>query len=764
MKRQCLAWLAVGAMLGGCGEQQAQGALAEPQVALKAVAGTRSAVEGVRVDLRPGWNAVGFQATTLTALDSTATGLAFFNGTGYTTGSVNAATVNEGEGGRRGFWVFANAAGSLTYSGTGGPDFVQLAAGWNLVSFATSAELPGTRLSAQQNGASVPLNQAVLTTFSEIQPDGTYRSVDVTGGGVLQPGRAAWVFAAAPTRLLVSQPPSPSPSPGSTSSPAPPGSSLALTPAHPTIQVFSYVQLNVSGASGPLEWSSSVPSVAAVDAQGLVRGLNKGQATVTVRSAGQAAETTVTVTDVAPPPGGGNPSPTPALFVPSVISRQNGLQGAPAGVTDNAASPNYIPRQLSDDGRYAVFLSNEPTLPGGGTFATQAYRRDLTTGATELASSHNGNIGSTVLEATISPDGRYVAFSAFCGGTPNNDYGPSGSSGPFTGGATTRSYVYLRDMNGPTLRLVSCAAGQPTVRANQASSPFTADQPAVSNNGAFVAYRYRGTAPNAVTGPTAPVVTPDRFHVYRADMTGGTPMARVLSVAPTGATGVVEGNANSDQPSISSDGRYVAYHSLATNLIPSSSGLGDDVFRADGTAVQADVQLASRPFGSVAPSGASGAQDFPSLSADGRYVALRTNDQGVYQAGTGAVNRQTVRVDLGSGLPRPVIHASASSGGAAADAACNAPFLAGNGGYVAFTSAATNLGTPNNGFIQLIRRNLGGTACTLASGLSGTPANEDVQHGSLSADGQQATFYTRATNLGLNSPPFLYFYHVLLGP
>jgi len=747
-------------MLAGCGEHHAQGVQDEPTLSLKAVAGPRSAVDGVRVELRPGWNAVGFQATTLTSLAADAAGLAYFNGTGYVTGSVTTATVNEGQGGRRGFWVFANAAGNLTYSGTGGPDFVELNTGWNLVSFATSAELPGTRLSAQQNGASVPLGQAVLTTFSEIQPDSSYRAVDVGNGGVLQPGRPAFVFANAPTRLVVSQP-APSPIPGG---------SLTLSPANPSIPVLSDVQFSaLSGGESVsgLEWSSSAPSVAAVvNPQGLVRGLNRGQAVITARGpAGQVAETNVTVTDVAPAPGPTPAtSPTPALFVPSVISRADGAAGAPAAVTDNSSTPTYVPRLVSDDGRYAVFLSSAVSLPGGGTFVTQAYRRDRTTGATELVSSHNGNIGSTVLEAAISPDGRYVAFSAFCGGTPANDYGPSGGSGPFTGGAATRSYIYLRDMNSPTLRLVSCAAGQPTVRANPASNPDTARQPAVSSGGSFVAYRYRGTAPNAITGPTAPTITSDRNHVYRADMTGGTPVARVLSVAPTGATGVLEGDADSDQPSISNDGRYVAYHSAATNLIPSSTGLGDDVFRADGTAVQADVQLASRPFGSVAPSGASGAQDFPSLSADGRYVALRTSDSGLYQAGSIGVPRQAARVDLGSGLPLPVIHASADTGGGPAGSDCNLPFLAGNAGYVAFTTTATDLGTPSNGSAQLVRRNLSGTAYTLASQLSGTPADAGVLFGGLTADGQQAVFVTTATNLGLNSPPFQYLYHVFLGP
>lgn len=745
------------AALSGCGGQQvAAGASPSPGAArtLKQSAGTQSTVQSVRVDLRAGWNGVGFQSTQVTSLDAPAavSGLAFFNGTNYTTGSLNAATINADAGGRRGFWVFASAPASFTYSGSGGPDFVDLQAGWNLVSFATSAPLPGSSLRASRNGASVPLDQAVLTAFTEIQPDNSYRTVDVANGGTLEPGRACWVFAGSPTRLSVELPtPSPVPSPVS--------GQFTVLPANPSVQVFAYVQLNAlaGGQPVPVTWTSSAPSVAAVDSQGLVRGLNPGQATVQARDAGGGtSQTLVTVTDTAPPVP--LPSPSTALFVPSLISRADGLQGAPVAPTDTVGTPPAsLPRQLSDDGRYAVVLASGAGLPAAGV---QAYRREVTTGAMTLASSHNGIAAPLVRDASISPDGRYIAFTAYTD--------PSSFGGAFSGGGTFKATVYLRDMNGPTLRLVSCAAGLPTTRSNSSGPPDTAIAASVSGvsgpSGPFVAYTYTGISPNAVTGPLAPpTITDGRQHVYLSDMGPATPVTRILSVAPTGATGLLEGNADSSNPSLSSDGRFLAFQSNATNLVPGSTTSGSEIYRADATAVQADVRMVSMRAGVVAPSGAVGTQNGPSISADGRYVAFVTDDTSAITGTAGTVPTQIVRVDASAVVPRPVVLVSADSGGDLADGACSQPWLAGDGSVASFTTLATDL-VPGAAFRQVVRRRLGANTTTLISRLNNTPGDGDSTYGCITPDGQHATFFTRADNLGFTSPILLRLAYLFLGP
>jgi len=188
-------------------------------LAAKEDAAPASSVNGVTVNLNAGWNGVGFQATQLTELTANVNiaGLASFaNGT-YQIGNYALSDVNAGAGGRRGFWVFATGPTSFNYSGNGGPDFVDLVNGYNLVSFCTSSDIPGVNLTATVNGSPVALGSVVLPTFFEIGANNAYTPVDVTAGGTLKPGRAYWVFASSNVRLNTGS--GPSPSPGASPSP-----------------------------------------------------------------------------------------------------------------------------------------------------------------------------------------------------------------------------------------------------------------------------------------------------------------------------------------------------------------------------------------------------------------------------------------------------------------------------------------------------------------------------------------------------------------
>ena len=79
----------------------------------------------------------------------------------------------------------------------------------------------------------------------------------------------------------------------------------------------------------------------------------------------------------------------------------------------------------------------------------------------------------------------------------------------------------------------------------------------------------------------------------------------------------VEGNGGSDRPSVSADGRYVAFHSQASNLVPGDTNGTADVFVRDiVTGITTRVSVDS------AGSQADGDSWEPSISADGRYVAF----------------------------------------------------------------------------------------------------------------------------------------------
>src|SRR5438046_3037872 len=78
-----------------------------------------------------------------------------------------------------------------------------------------------------------------------------------------------------------------------------------------------------------------------------------------------------------------------------------------------------------------------------------------------------------------------------------------------------------------------------------------------------------------------------------------------------------EGNGLSVNPSISADGRFVVFYSYATNLVPGDTNGTGDVFvhdRQTGTTERVSVDSAGTQGNSNS--------DRPSISADGRFVAF----------------------------------------------------------------------------------------------------------------------------------------------
>jgi Tol biopolymer transport system component len=165
---------------------------------------------------------------------------------------------------------------------------------------------------------------------------------------------------------------------------------------------------------------------------------------------------------------------------------------------------------------------------------------------------------------------------------------------------------------------------------------------AISSDGRYVAFQSLAT--NLVPGDTNGVT-----DVFVRDLVAGT--TEIVSVDSSG----VIGNSHSGAPSISADGRYVAFQSFATNLIPSDATLGNDVYLRDrvaGTTVQ--VNLTSSGVQTVTGTGTE-----PSISADGRYVAFTSGATDMVPGDTNGRTDVFVR-DLVAGTTERV---SVSTGG-----------------------------------------------------------------------------------------------------
>lgn len=221
---------------------------------------------------------------------------------------------------------------------------------------------------------------------------------------------------------------------------------------------------------------------------------------------------------------------------------------------------------LSADGRLLVFTSTaDNLLPGDGGGRADVFVRDLLTGATTLVSATpDGSpaAGSSSAPA-ISPDGRYVSFSSTAADLVEGD-------------GNRKPDVFVRDLASRRTTRVSVSTRG---RAQDKSSPRPFTQISdLSRNGRYVVFDSDATN----------LVRRDRNRntdVFVRDRVAKT--TRRVSLSTTSQ----ESSGDSFFPTITPDGRRVAFSSLADDLVPEDSR-GRDIFVRDipqGTTVLADV-------------------------------------------------------------------------------------------------------------------------------------------------------------------------------
>lgn len=194
-----------------------------------------------------------------------------------------------------------------------------------------------------------------------------------------------------------------------------------------------------------------------------------------------------------------------------------------------------------------------------------------------------------------------------------------------------------------------------------------------------------------------------------------------------------QGNGVSDKAYISSDGRYVTFRSGASNLVANDTNNAVDVFVKDRL-TGVTVAASSTAAGVIA----NARSDDGSISADGRHVTFRSQASNLVANDTNGNAWDTFVKDLDTGTVERV---SLSSAGAQGNGASFYPVLSADGRWVAFRSDATNLITGDtNGVGDIyLRDRQTGTTTRISVATGGAQSNAKSDRPAISDDGASSS-------------------------
>lgn len=362
------------------------------------------------------------------------------------------------------------------------------------------------------------------------------------------------------------------------------------------------------------------------------------------------------------------------------------------------------------DGHKRVAVSATYTLNGiqhlRGTLPVVVY--DTTARTTEGASADAGGVlgGSDgALGAAISADGRFVAFTS--------------AAVLVAGDSNGFSDIYVRDRQAGTIERVSLGAAS-------AQSNGNSFDPSISADGRFVVFS--SSASNLVASDTNGV-----NDVFIHDRQGH--ITKRLSASVAG-----QANGASDQGCISGNGLYVAFASVATNLVSADTNAVRDIFVHDiPTGVISRVSVDS--FG--APGNGESAS--PCISSDGRFVVFQS------------IAANLISGDI-NGLPDIFVHdrvtfstvrASNGDHGIDPNGASVNPSISADGQIIAFSSVANNLvvGDDNNVADIFARDSSTGQTKRISVDSNGTQVGLPAVYSVISGDGRFVAFSANANAL-----------------
>ena len=473
-----------------------------------------------------------------------------------------------------------------------------------------------------------------------------------------------------------------------------------------------------------------------------------GTASITVRDSASAA------TSNAEPFGVASPAAATAGVIQLITIA---LDGSPANA-DSLVAPS-----INFDGRYVAFQSAATNLvPGAASGFQDIYLRDTCMGAappgctpstTRISATYDGSpTNGHSRDSSISGDGRFVAFDSQA-----TNILPGTS---ICGGLS--SCAFLRDtcLGAPA----GCIPATTMTSIASDGTPASGGSPRMSSAGEFVAFASGATNIAGGASGLGDVFVRDTCFGSSATCSPHTILASVPS------TGGVS-NGNSLTPTIDAVGRFVAFVSWATNMVPNNNpSVEPNLFVRDTCVNAAAPCTPSTTRVDIATDGTAANNSLtynivPSISADGRLVAFATLASNLVSTNVGGWANVYVRdtcagVQVGCTPGTSLV--SLGNDGSIGNNGSSDQSMSTDGRFVAFSSLSSNLvpgdSEPAGGFKDIFVRDTcfgAASQCvpsTVRVSVTNAPnpetqANDISDYPAISGDGHYVVFLSAATNL-----------------
>ena len=442
--------------------------------------------------------------------------------------------------------------------------------------------------------------------------------------------------------------------------------------------------------------------------------------------------------------------------------------GEQADVFDGAQNGQSI----SDDGRFISFSSTANNLVDGDTNQqADIFVHDEATGTTTRVDvSANGAQGDGFSYVShVSADGSVVAFNSYSDNLVPGELPQSFNSLVFVtsgfphAGIVARANGRNTSEGGGSVDITVALGEAPQHDVTVAFDVSDPSEGALSKTSlTFTPDNWQ--SPQIVTVTGVQDTLADGDIAYTVDFTASTSADSIYNglTAPSislinldddltrlvsqSSAGIADNSlsANGDVASISNGGRFVAFSSPATNLVPDDRNGFQDVFVRD-TALGLTSIISTDSLGVQG----NGASSSPSISADGRYVAFASAASNLVDGDTNdaadifVYDRQSGTVEL----------VSVNSDGVIGNGSSSQPSISDDGQTISFTSSATNLSDngDSNGFDDIFVHDMTtGSTTRVSIDSNGQEANSENEGSSISANGQFVAFSSFASNLAQN--------------